>query len=105
MFAKRGFQWIGLMRCLWGIVARWLLAMLVGFALGLEFGKAYSHPPRPDALGGDRLARVEEAAGKLIEVLPAPIGLSFTHISLLTEVLTVINLAAIFHNTAHLFEL
>ena len=31
--------------------------------------------------------------------------LSFTHISLLTEVLTVINLAAIFHNTVHLFEL
>ena len=32
-------------------------------------------------------------------------GLSFTHISLLTEVLTVINLAAIFRNTVHLFEL
>ena len=32
-------------------------------------------------------------------------GLSFTHISLLTEVLTVINLAAIFNNTVHLFEL
>ena len=32
-------------------------------------------------------------------------GLSFTHISLLTEVLTVINIAAIFHNTVHLFEL
>ena len=32
-------------------------------------------------------------------------SLSFTHISLLTEVLTVINLAAIFHNTVHLFEL
>ena len=31
--------------------------------------------------------------------------LSFTHISLLTEVLTAINLAAIFHNTVHLFEL
>ena len=31
--------------------------------------------------------------------------LSFTHISLLTEVLTVINLAAIFYNTVHLFEL
>ncbi len=31
--------------------------------------------------------------------------LSFTHISLLTEVLTVINLAVIFHNTAHLVEL
>ena len=31
--------------------------------------------------------------------------LSFTHISVLTEVLTVINLGAIFHNTAHLFEL
>ena len=31
--------------------------------------------------------------------------LSFTHISLLTEVLTVINIAAIFHNTIHLFEL
>ena len=34
-----------------------------------------------------------------------PSDLSFTHISLLTEVLTVINLAAIFHNTVHLFEL
>ena len=34
-----------------------------------------------------------------------PFELSFTHISLLTEVLTVINLAAIFHNTVHLFEL
>ncbi len=34
-----------------------------------------------------------------------PFQLSFTHISLLTEVLTVINLAAIFHNTVHLFEL
>ena len=31
--------------------------------------------------------------------------LSFTHISLLTEVLTVIHLAVIFHNTVHLFEL
>jgi hypothetical protein len=31
--------------------------------------------------------------------------LSFTHISLLTEVLTVINIAAIFNNTVHLFEL
>ena len=31
--------------------------------------------------------------------------LSFTHISLLTEVLTVINLAVIFHNTVHLLEL
>ncbi len=32
-------------------------------------------------------------------------NLSFTHISLLTEVLTVINLTAIFNNTVHLFEL
>ena len=31
--------------------------------------------------------------------------LSFTHISLLTEVLTVIHFAVIFHNTVHLFEL
>ena len=37
---------------------------------------------------------------------PNPTGaLSFTHISLLTEVLTVINFAAIFHNTVHLFKL
>ena len=36
---------------------------------------------------------------------PPPLRLSFTHISLLTEVLTAINLAAIFHNTVHLFEL
>ena len=34
-----------------------------------------------------------------------PQTLSFTHISLLTEVLTAINLAAIFHNTVHLFKL
>ena len=34
-----------------------------------------------------------------------PLALSFTHISLLTEVLTVINLTAIFNNTVHLFEL
>ena len=33
------------------------------------------------------------------------IGLNFTHISLLTEVLTVINLAAILNNTVHFFEL
>ena len=32
-------------------------------------------------------------------------ALSFTHISLLIEVLTVINLAAIFHNTVHVYEL
>ena len=31
--------------------------------------------------------------------------LSIRHISLFTEVLTVINLTAIFHNTVHLFEL
>ena len=73
MFANKAFRGSGRCDVLWGIVARWLLAMLVGFALGLEFGKAYSHPPRPVALGGDRLAWVEEAAGKLIEVLPAPI--------------------------------
>ena len=37
---------------------------------------------------------------------PHPIdGLSFTHISLLTEVLTVINLAATFNNTVHVYEL
>src|SRR5208337_5053068 len=40
-----------------------------------------------------------------LEQPPPTSGLSFTHISLLTEVLTVINLAAIFHNTVHLFEL
>ena len=34
-----------------------------------------------------------------------PCRLTFTHISLLTEVLTVIKLAAIFHNTVHFFEL
>jgi hypothetical protein len=34
-----------------------------------------------------------------------PLRLSFTHISLLTEVPTVINLAAIFHNTVHVCEL
>ena len=37
--------------------------------------------------------------------LPRRWALSFTHISLLTEVLTVINLAAIFNNTVHVFEL
>ena len=42
-----------------------------------------------------------------IAVLDACPGfkLSFTHISLLTEVLTAINFAAIFHNTVHLFKL
>ena len=39
-----------------------------------------------------------------LEIGPV-LGLSLTHISLLTDVLTVINLAAIFHNTVHLFEL
>ena len=39
------------------------------------------------------------------DLLIRSVKLSFTHISLLTEVLTVINLAAIFHNTVHLFEL
>ena len=34
-----------------------------------------------------------------------PYELSFTHISLLTEVLTVINLPAIFHNNVHLCAL
>src|SRR5208337_3793264 len=42
---------------------------------------------------------------RLMRRHPLPLTLSFTHISLLTEVLTVINLAAIFHNTVHLFEL
>ena len=40
-----------------------------------------------------------------LPVMIPPLILSFTHISFLTEVLTVINLAAIFHNTVHLFEL
>ena len=40
-----------------------------------------------------------------VEVTVLPEDLSFTHISLLTEVLTVINLAAIFNNTVHFFEL
>ena len=52
---------------------------------------------------GDRL-RITGPAGETREVDP-PWRLSFTHISLLTEVLTVINLAAIFHNTVHLFKL
>ena len=40
-----------------------------------------------------------------LEALLGILELSFTHISLLTEVLTVINLAATFNNTVHLFEL
>ena len=64
-----------------------------------------------------RLRRVLSATGDYLWVCPThyrvydpglpvlPEPLSFTHISLLTEVLTVINLAAIFNNTAHLFEL
>ena len=36
---------------------------------------------------------------------PPAIDLSFTHISLLTEVLTVLNLAATFNNTVHVYEL
>ena len=42
---------------------------------------------------------------RLMREAPPSLDLSFTHISLLTEVLIVINLAAIFHNTVHLFEL
>ena len=51
---------------------------------------------------------VRAAAKRLVdfhERFAPTFGLSFTHISLLTEVLTVINLAAIFHDTVHLFEL
>ena len=39
--------------------------------------------------------------GRLVHVF----GLGITQISLLTEALTVIHLAVIFHNTVHLFEL
>ena len=47
-----------------------------------------------------------DALRLLVESDRAPdSALSFTHISLLTEVLTVINLAAIFNNTVHFFEL
>ena len=55
---------------------------------------------------GEYCFAVEDRDGEAfeIEILPSD-DLSFTHISLLTEVLTVINLAAMFHNTVHLFEL
>ena len=50
--------------------------------------------------------RLREVMAALIRHLHTLVKeLSFTHISLLTEVLTAINLAAIFHNNVHLFEL
>ena len=47
----------------------------------------------------------QEVERSALKALAPALELSFTHISLLTEVLTVINLAAIFHNTVHLFKL
>ena len=73
MGAKEDFLWIGSIRCLWGIVARWLPAMLVGFAVGLVFGKAFWGSPTLVELGGDGPAWLEEELGKLVEGLPAPI--------------------------------
>ena len=52
-----------------------------------------------------RGASVPGLAGCSQDLDCGPSELSFTHISLLTEVLTVINLAAIFHKTVHLFKL
>ena len=52
-------------------------------------------------VGRDLPAHLRQPEVKHLDHRP----LSFTHISLLTEVLTVINLAAIFNNTMHLFEL
>ena len=56
------------------------------------------------------LARREESFSISKAPAPPPLapslqGLSFTHISLLTEVLTIINIAAIFNNYIHLFKL
>ncbi len=73
MGAKEDFRWIGSIRCLWGIMGLWLPAMLVGFAVGLVFGKALWGSPTLIELGGDRPAWLEEEVGKLIEGLPAPI--------------------------------
>jgi|SRR5271157_1610035 len=53
----------------------------------------------------DWRAPTEQELSRLLRTPTPHSHLSFTHISLLTEVLTVINLAAIFHNTVHLFEL
>ena len=71
---------------------------LSGFAWHVGYGAfavSYSHLGRVKAY----LSRQAEHHRRVT------FQLSFTHISLLTEVLTVINLAAIFHNTVHLFEL
>ena len=66
-----------------------------------EYLLAWALARRPDWL---ELARQRLYDLAWLEVLSL-LALSFTHISLLTEVLTVINLAAIFNNTVHLFEL
>ena len=64
------------------------------------------HIPSPTSL------RAHHCVPSSVHVRPCSKGphsptlmLSFTHISLLTEVLTAINLAAILHNTVHLCEL
>jgi hypothetical protein len=71
--AKEDFLWIGSIRCLWGIMGLWLPAMLVGFAVGLVFGKALWGSPTLVEIGGNQPAWLEEEAGMLIAGLPAPI--------------------------------
>ena len=68
-----------------------------------EWGRLRRVLSAPGTTSGVCHARTTGVYDPGLPVLPEP--LSFTHISLLTEVLTVIDLAVIFHNTAHLFEL
>ena len=72
-----------------------------------DFASADNRSVRPPSLsevGRSQRGNLRKLALSGFHGSPPKI-LSFTHISLLTEVLTVINLAAIFHNTVHLFEL
>ena len=69
----------------------------------------WNGPSAPDAVrhddGGEGEGESAKDSSHLDRVGAQFNGLSFTHISLLTEVLTAINLAAILHNTVHLCEL
>ena len=65
-------------------------------------------PYQPDALARVAASPSQGFAGSKAsrgQALFRSKELSFTHISSLTEVLTAINFAVIFHNTVHLFEL
>ena len=78
------------------------LKRLIQSGVGAAHGTLISGGPARET-GGPVPADVPNL---FLKILQTPYSyLSFTHISLLTEVLTVINLAAIFNNTVHLFEL